>query len=152
MLVAFFLRNIAMNTKAANGLNCLGKPYSPSFDPHYKMKHKVGYGHLRVPYPTTMRFVGDEPRTINPRKRNIRHPKPMPLLEGLATERADHARATAANVLAAVIRVLRRPKVRDAIVDAVSTEFAAIIEVAAQTAAQAVSGKAASHHQDGDAQ
>ena len=30
----------------ANGLNALGKPYSASFDPNYRMKHKPSYAHL----------------------------------------------------------------------------------------------------------
>jgi hypothetical protein len=43
------------------GLNAVGKPYGANYDPHYKMNHKPSYGHLRWPYPTTMRFVGDHP-------------------------------------------------------------------------------------------
>src|SRR5262249_47245084 len=44
-----------------SGLNAVGKPYSASFDPNYRLKHRVATGHLRAPYPTTMRFVGDHP-------------------------------------------------------------------------------------------
>jgi hypothetical protein len=43
------------------GLNAVGKPYSASYDPKYRLKYKPSYGHLRWPYPTTMRFVGDHP-------------------------------------------------------------------------------------------
>jgi hypothetical protein len=122
------------HSPTSNGLNAIGKPYSANYDPNYRMRHRVGYGHLRVPYPATMKFVGEEAKPINPRKRNTRRPKPLPLLEGLVNDRADRARATATNVLAAVARALRKPSVRDAIVNAVSTEFAAITAAAVQIA------------------
>jgi hypothetical protein len=122
-----------MNTMRPNGLNAVGKPYGVNFDPHYKLKHKPSYAHLRSPYPSTMKFVGEDPKPINHRKRNIRRPKPAPLLDGLVSDRADRARATATNVLAAVVKALRKPAVRDAIVAAVSTEFAAITSAVVQT-------------------
>jgi len=53
------------------GLNAIGKPYSTSYDPNYRLKHKVSYRHLRWPYPTTMRFVGDHPN-YNPNLRCFR--------------------------------------------------------------------------------
>jgi hypothetical protein len=34
----------------ANGLNAIGKPYSPGFDPKYRMKHKPSYAHLHKPH------------------------------------------------------------------------------------------------------
>jgi hypothetical protein len=42
-------------------LNAIGKPYSANYSPNYRMNHRPSYGHLRAPYPTTMRFVGDPP-------------------------------------------------------------------------------------------
>jgi hypothetical protein len=42
-------------------LNAVGKPFSASYDPNYRLKHSVSTGHLRWPYPTTMRFVDDHP-------------------------------------------------------------------------------------------
>jgi transcriptional regulator with XRE-family HTH domain len=41
------------------GLNAVGKPYSPQYDPKYRRRYKPSYGHLRLPYPSTMRFVED---------------------------------------------------------------------------------------------
>jgi hypothetical protein len=132
-----------MNTKATNGLNAVGKPYGANYDPNYKMKHKPSYGHLRGSYGPNMKFVGEPSKGVTPRTR-IPRPKPTPLLDGLATDRADHARATAANVLAAVVKALRKPAVRDAIVKAVSAEFEAITSVAVQAAM----GKTTSPDQD----
>ena len=49
-------------------LNAVGKPYSPQYDPKYKIKHKPSTGHLRWPYGTNMRFVGDPvPKAPTPR-------------------------------------------------------------------------------------
>jgi hypothetical protein len=49
-------------------LNAVGKPYSPQFDPKYKLKHKPRTGHLRWPYSVNMRFVGDPaPKDPTPR-------------------------------------------------------------------------------------
>jgi hypothetical protein len=42
------------------GLNAVGKPYSPQYDPNYKLRYRPSYGHLRWPYPSSMRFVGDK--------------------------------------------------------------------------------------------
>jgi hypothetical protein len=42
-------------------LNAVGKPYGANYDPNYRLKYKPSYGHLRYPYPFTMRFVGDPP-------------------------------------------------------------------------------------------
>jgi hypothetical protein len=42
------------------GLNAVGKPYSPQYDPNYKIKHRTSTAHLRWPYSKEMRFVGDE--------------------------------------------------------------------------------------------
>jgi len=52
-----------MKTKATTplGLNAVGKPFSANYDPNYRLKHKPSYGHLRWPYPATMRFVDDPP-------------------------------------------------------------------------------------------
>jgi hypothetical protein len=48
--------------KFENGrtLNAVGKPFSPSYGPKYRLKFKPRTGHLFAPYPTTMRFVGDD--------------------------------------------------------------------------------------------
>jgi hypothetical protein len=40
-------------------LNAVGKPYSPQYDPNYKMKYRTSTAHLRCPYSKEMRFVGD---------------------------------------------------------------------------------------------
>jgi hypothetical protein len=49
-------------------LNAVGKPYSPQYDPKYKIKHKLSTGHLRWPYSANMRFVGDSaPKPLPPR-------------------------------------------------------------------------------------
>jgi hypothetical protein len=53
------------------GLNAIGKPYSSSFDPNYRLKHVTSTAHLRWPYPTTMRFV-DDPLNYNPNLRCFR--------------------------------------------------------------------------------
>lgn len=42
------------------GLNAVGKPFSPQYDPNYRLRHKPSYGHLRLPYPTSMQWVEDE--------------------------------------------------------------------------------------------
>jgi hypothetical protein len=62
------------------GLNAVGKPFSPQYDPNYRMNYKPSYGHLRWPYPTTMRFVDDPPRTDAPRTLKLKRLKPVPLL------------------------------------------------------------------------
>jgi hypothetical protein len=61
------------------GLNAVGKPYSENYDPNYRMNYRPSYGHLRSPYPSTMRFVGDPPRASEERAR-IRLPRPASLL------------------------------------------------------------------------
>lgn len=38
-------------------LNAVGKPYSPLFNPNYKVKHKTSTAHLFKPYPYAMRWV-----------------------------------------------------------------------------------------------
>ena len=53
------------------GLNAIGKPYGANYDPNYRMNHKPSYAHLRWPYPTTMRFVGD-PSNYDPNTRSFR--------------------------------------------------------------------------------
>jgi hypothetical protein len=50
-----------IKTNGAPKFNAVGKPYSPQYDPNYKLRHKPSRAHLRWPYPSTMRFVGDEP-------------------------------------------------------------------------------------------
>jgi hypothetical protein len=46
----------------SRGLNAVGKPYSPSFDPNYKLKGvRTSTAHLRFPY-LRMKFVGEELR------------------------------------------------------------------------------------------
>jgi transcriptional regulator with XRE-family HTH domain len=56
------------------GLNAVGKPYSPQYDPKYRMRYRPSFGHLRFPYPSTMRFVGDpvdgEPKPIAPKPKD----------------------------------------------------------------------------------
>lgn len=39
----------------AAGLNAVGKPYSPQYDPHYRMKHKPTTAHLLKPYTDSFR-------------------------------------------------------------------------------------------------
>ena len=64
------------------GLNAVGKPFSPSYDPAYKMKYKPSYGHLRHPYGFSMRFVGDPPPKADSGRRHRRQqPPPAPLLD-----------------------------------------------------------------------
>src|SRR5262245_33205452 len=69
------------NNKATTplGLNAVGKPYSENYDPHYRMNYRPSYGHLRSPYPATMKFIGDPPKTGEGRVR-IRLSRPAPLL------------------------------------------------------------------------
>jgi transcriptional regulator with XRE-family HTH domain len=55
-----------VKASASLGLNAIGKPFSPQYDPRYRMKYKPSYGHLRAPYGPDMRFVGDPPVTENP--------------------------------------------------------------------------------------
>jgi hypothetical protein len=61
------------------GLNAVGKAYSANYDPNYRMNYRPSYGHLRSPYPSSMKFVGDTPRVSDERAR-IRLPRPAPLL------------------------------------------------------------------------
>jgi hypothetical protein len=42
-------------------LNAIGQPYSPQFDPKYRIRHEPRTGHLFFPYSANMRFVGDDP-------------------------------------------------------------------------------------------
>jgi hypothetical protein len=67
--------------EAPLGLNAIGKPYGANYDPSYKLRHKPSYGHLRAPYPTTMRFVGDPPRADAPRTLRLKRLQPVPLLK-----------------------------------------------------------------------
>jgi hypothetical protein len=62
------------------GLNAVGKPYGANYDPAYRLRHKPSYGHLRAPYPSTMQFVGDPPRTDAPRTLKLKRLQPVPLL------------------------------------------------------------------------
>jgi len=55
------MRTRAKSNVKPLGLNAVGKPYSSSFDPNYRLKYKPSYAHLRWPNPTSMRFVGDPP-------------------------------------------------------------------------------------------
>jgi hypothetical protein len=49
-------------------LNAIGRPFSPSFDPKYKIRHKPRTGNLFAPYPRSMRFVGEPaPKSPSPR-------------------------------------------------------------------------------------
>src|SRR5262245_45342918 len=43
------------------GLNAVGKPYSASYDPNYRLKYVTSTGHLRLPY-LRIKFVGEEVR------------------------------------------------------------------------------------------
>src|SRR5262245_19351165 len=63
------------------GLNAIGKPFSPQYDPHYQLKYRPSYGHLHLPYPPTMRFVGDPPPETDKRRRRDQSPQPVPLLD-----------------------------------------------------------------------
>jgi hypothetical protein len=75
-------------TGATVSLNAIGKPYGVNYDPAYRLRHKPSYGHLRAPYPSTMRFVGDPPNynpntkrfigDVSPSK--LKRLQPMPLL------------------------------------------------------------------------
>jgi hypothetical protein len=67
------------------GLHAVGRPYSPNFDPNYKLRHKVSIAHLRQPYGHEMRFVGDTPETRERRGRAPK-PKPAPLLEPISDD------------------------------------------------------------------
>jgi hypothetical protein len=84
-------------------LNAVGKPFSPQYDPNYQLRHKPSYGHLRAPYPTTMRFVDDLPNynpntkrffgDVSPSKLKRLQPVPLlgdhdPLLEHVAKTQA----------------------------------------------------------------
>jgi hypothetical protein len=42
-------------------LNAVGKPFSASYDPNYRLKHVTSTGHLRFPY-LRIKFVGEEER------------------------------------------------------------------------------------------
>jgi hypothetical protein len=64
-------------------LNAIGRPFSPSYDPGYKMKYKPSYAHLHWPYGPEMRFVGDPPEARE-RRRRFPRPKPAPLLEPIS--------------------------------------------------------------------
>jgi hypothetical protein len=44
------------------GLNAVGKPYGPGFDPAYRMKHIVSTAHLRSVY-ARIKFVGEPERS-----------------------------------------------------------------------------------------
>lgn len=37
-----------------NGLNAIGRPYGPGFDPKYRMKHKPSFAHLFKPQPSVV--------------------------------------------------------------------------------------------------
>lgn len=39
----------------ATGLNAVGKPFSPQYDPRYRMKHKPTTAHLFKPYGDSFR-------------------------------------------------------------------------------------------------
>jgi hypothetical protein len=39
----------------APALNAIGKPYSPQYDPRYRVKHKTGTAHLFKPYGNIVR-------------------------------------------------------------------------------------------------
>jgi HTH-type transcriptional regulator/antitoxin HipB len=71
------------------GLNAVGKPFSPQYDPNYRLKHVVSTAHLRFPY-LRIKFVGEElreaPRPVFRSKPNSR---PKPKLEEGATAALD---------------------------------------------------------------
>jgi hypothetical protein len=71
------------------GLNAVGKPFSPQYDPNYRLRYKPSYGHLRLPYPTTMRFVGDPPRKAERIRGHRRKSAPAPLFDVTPLERHD---------------------------------------------------------------
>jgi hypothetical protein len=74
-----------MTIEKLPGLNAIGRPFSTSYDPAYRMKYKPSYGHLRAPYGPSMRFVGDPPKTYNGHRRRRRQPPPVPLLDDNAS-------------------------------------------------------------------
>jgi hypothetical protein len=39
------------------GLNAVGKPFSPSYDPNYRIKHKTTTAHLFKPYGPGIRLT-----------------------------------------------------------------------------------------------
>lgn len=41
----------------APALNAVGKPFSPSYDPNYRVKHKTTTAHLFKPYGTGIRLT-----------------------------------------------------------------------------------------------
>ena len=53
------------------GLNAIGKPYSSSYDPNYRLKHVTSTAHLRFPY-WRVKFVGEELREREWRSRRQR--------------------------------------------------------------------------------
>ena len=57
-------------------LNAVGKPYSPSYDPNYRLKHVTSTGHLRFPY-GRIKFVGEEVREAQWRTRRRRKQPPQ---------------------------------------------------------------------------
>jgi hypothetical protein len=98
------------------GLNAVGKPYGANYDPHYRMKFKPRTGHLRGPYPSTMKFIGDpEPAEDIKRKyARARMPrlKPAPLLAELEPSpeemRLDHRYRMLRRAEADLQKMLRR--------------------------------------------
>jgi len=50
--------------------NAVGRPFSPSYDPNYRMKYRAGStAHLYLPYGSYMRFVQDnDPRLVVARR------------------------------------------------------------------------------------
>jgi hypothetical protein len=50
-----------MKSVAPPSLNAIGKPYSASYDPNYRVKYAASTGHLRFPY-RRIKFVGEELR------------------------------------------------------------------------------------------
>jgi hypothetical protein len=107
---------------AANGLNAVGKPFGANYDPNYRMQHKPSYGHLRVPYPTTMRFVDDPPNYnpntkqfigVEPRKLSkFKRLRPVPLLgeHDPLLEHVAKLQADAQTRIKAQARALKRIK------------------------------------------
>jgi hypothetical protein len=94
-----------MSLEKRSKLNAIGKPYSENFDPNYRMKYKPSYGHLRMPYGPSMKFVGDDPAADESRRR-YRPPKPAPLLGGIGESPTELSIVTAIKLLLKIERKL----------------------------------------------
>jgi hypothetical protein len=65
-------------------LNAIGKPYSASYDPNYRLKHVVSTAHLRWPY-LRMKFVGEELREASHHRQQFKRRESTTQKESTAT-------------------------------------------------------------------